>query len=192
MDEQIRRERRKRDRIGATHMADFLYDGVYSGALGGCVVALFFLGLDAVRGEPLFTPSLLGHILFLRVPPEAVTEVRLDLVAYFSILHVSGFASLGFAMSAMIQRWKELPERPVVDAVIIFLILGAAILIPARFVMPGAVGAIGIGWLALANVLTATAMAFFLKSAHAKSGIRYVKMPKGDGVVAPEPDRTSP
>jgi hypothetical protein len=192
VDEQIRRERRKRDRIGVTHTADFLYDGVYSGALGGAVVALFFLGLDTVRGEPLFTASLLGHILFLRVPPEAVTEVRLDLVAYFSILHIFGFAFLGFAMSAIVQRWEELPEHPVVDAVIIFLILEAAILIPARFVMPGAVGAIGIGWLALANVLTATAMAFFLKSAHAESGIRYVKMRKGAGVVAPEPDPTSP
>jgi hypothetical protein len=178
MGRRIARERRKRDRLGPTHIADFLYDGAYSGAIGGSVVALYFLGLDAIRAEVFYTPSLLGQVLFLRIPPEAVTAVRLDLVALFTVCHIAAFGAVGFAISAMIQRLEELALHPGVVTVIIFLILEAGILIPESIVMPGAVAAIGPGWLALANVLTASAMAFFLLGAHRKPDIEYVRMPE--------------
>lgn len=190
MDPDIKRERRKRDRVGPTHTADFLYDGVYSGAIGGCVVAIVFLVLDSVRAEPFYTPSLLGQIFFLRVPAEAITEVRLDMVALFTICHFVAFGTLGFIISAMIQRLEDLALHPGVVTIIIFLLLEAGILIPESIVLPGAVAAIGPGWLALANVLTASAMAFFLLRAHKKSETRYVRMPEAvteDAQEAPSP-----
>lgn len=175
----IVRERRKRDRPGPTHTANFLYDGAYSGAIGGCVVALVFLVLDVVRAEAFFTPSLLGQILFLRVPAEAVTEVRLDMVALFSLCHFVAFGTVGFMISGMIQRLEELALHPVVVTIIVFLLLEAGILIPESIVLPGAVAAIGPGWLALANILTASSMAYFLLNAHTKPDIQYVRMPEG-------------
>lgn len=189
MDRHIARERRKRDRIGPSHTADFLYDGAYAGAIGGSVVAFFFLGLDVFRAEAFFTPSLLGQVLFLRIPPEAVTEVRLDMVALFTLCHFVAFGAVGFAISGMIQRMAELPFHPVVCTIIVFLLLEAGILIPESVVMPGAVAAIGPGWLALGNLLTASAMAAFLRNAHQKPDIEYVRMPEAEesGVGEPIP-----
>ena len=51
--------------------ADILYDGLHSGAIGGSAVALFFFAVDAFRGEPLFSPSLMGGVLFSREPSPA-------------------------------------------------------------------------------------------------------------------------
>ena len=44
--------------------ADLAYESLYCAAIGGSVIALFFLVIDAVNGQPLFTPSLLGGVLF--------------------------------------------------------------------------------------------------------------------------------
>ena len=54
-------------------IADTLYDAFYSGGIAGSIVALFFLLLDAIEGQPFFTPSLMGTVLFSGVPAEAAT-----------------------------------------------------------------------------------------------------------------------
>jgi hypothetical protein len=38
-------------------LADFLYETFYGGAIGGSILALFFLAVDTLAGQPLFTPS---------------------------------------------------------------------------------------------------------------------------------------
>ena len=53
---------------------DLVYDSFFAGAVGGSAVALFFLFTDLLDGQPLFTPSLIGQVLFQGVPPEEVTR----------------------------------------------------------------------------------------------------------------------
>ena len=57
--------------------ADFLFDTFYGGAIGGSILALFFLVVDVVGGHALFTPSLLGTALFADAPVTATTEIGL-------------------------------------------------------------------------------------------------------------------
>src|SRR5262249_1333713 len=52
--------------------ADLAYESLYCAAIGGSVIALFFLVIDAYNGHPLFTPSLLGGVLFGRQAAETI------------------------------------------------------------------------------------------------------------------------
>src|SRR5262249_22126839 len=44
--------------------SQILEDGLFSGALGAVLVALWYLILDSLAGRPLYTPFLLGSVLF--------------------------------------------------------------------------------------------------------------------------------
>ncbi|HET9947919.1 MAG TPA: hypothetical protein VFQ22_03220, partial [Longimicrobiales bacterium] len=48
---------------GPTLAEDLAFDAFYGGAIGGSTIALFFLVVDGLQGRPLFTPSLIGHVL---------------------------------------------------------------------------------------------------------------------------------
>ena len=94
-DRTVRNERRRAGRDIPTKLDDLLYDAFYSAAIGGSVLGLFFLLIDVVAGQPFYTPSLMGSVLFLGMTPEAVTDIRLDLVAYVTMLHMGAFGALG-------------------------------------------------------------------------------------------------
>lgn len=71
--------------------------------IGGATIALFFLVVDSIQGRPMFTSSLLGQALFEGADPASVTEVRLDMVAYFTIVHLVSFLVLGGMLSYLCQ-----------------------------------------------------------------------------------------
>lgn len=163
------------DRTGSERPADsrwsadgleFLYESLYVAAIGGSVVALFFLAVDAVRGDPLFTPSLMGTVLFTHVAADAVRTVDLGMVAAYTPVHFGSFALLGLAV-ALIAREAELHSRhPVAIMAGGFLLLEVGFVAAATLGMPGVVARIGYGWVAAANGLAAMAIAIFLTSAH--------------------------
>lgn len=168
-------DRRRTPRDGATPLADFLYDAFYGGAIGGSTVALVFAVVDAIAHEPLYTPSLLGSVLFLGIEPSAVTEVRMDMVALFTVVHLVTFGVLGVVLSAMVQRMHELALHPGLVALFVFLFLETGFLGADRVLMQGVVAEIGLVWISLANLLTGVAMGVFLLNAHRDSDTVYVK-----------------
>lgn len=159
---------------GPARTADLAYDSFYSAAIGGSVVALFFLALDSLRGDPLFTPSLLGSVIVGGMDAQSVSTVRLDMVAYYSILHFGVFGLLGFGLSLLLDRLDVAAQRPSVSGslcALVIVVVGTAGLL---LVAPAAVGRIGLGWVLLANALTGAAMGVFLARAH-EPGTRAVE-----------------
>lgn len=69
--------------------------GLGGGVLAALVVALWFLVVDAAAGEPFRTPALLGYFLFQRETPAATPAI----VAFYTILHLGVFATLGVAVA---------------------------------------------------------------------------------------------
>ena len=159
-------ERREDGREGPTKFEDLLYDAFYSAAIGGSVLGLFFLLVDTVAGQPFFTPSLMGSVLFLGVAPEAVTEVRLDLVAYVTMIHMGAFGVLGIAFSILVYEVELHSHHPARVMALLFLVIEGGFLISANIFMPGVISVIGFGRILVANVLTATAMALFMLKSH--------------------------
>lgn len=159
---------------GPARAADLAYDSFYSAAIGGSVVALFFLALDSLRGDPLFTPSLLGSVIVGGMDAEAVSTVRLDMVAYYSILHFGVFALLGFGLSILLDRLDVAARKASVSALVCGLVVEVVGTAGLLLVAPAAVDRIGLGWVVLANALTGVAMGVFLARAH-EPGTRAVE-----------------
>jgi hypothetical protein len=148
------------------NLGDLLYDAFHVAGIGGSIVALFFLGLDAFQGRALFTPSLLGSVLFLGAPADQVSGVRLDMVVAFTLVHFALFSVLG-ALVAIAVRELELHSRhPLVVGLSIFVLAEIGFFVLASLFLPGVIDVIGAGWIALANLLVAAGTGLFLLSSH--------------------------
>ena len=167
--QEVATDRRRRPRPAPSMWGDFLYDAFYGGAIGGSAVALVSVVIDAVRFEPLFTPSLLGSVLFLGADPETVTEVNLEMVALYTLVHLFVFGALGLLMSGLVQRLHELALHPVVVSVTVFVILHGAFVATDAVLMEGVVEVLGFWWIALVNSTAGIAMGLFLLNAHRES-----------------------
>jgi hypothetical protein len=159
-------DRRTRERNGASEIADVLYDAFYSAAVGGATLGLFFLLVDSFDGRPFFTPSLMGTVLFLGSQADTVTQVRLDMVAYFTMIHFAMFGWLGLALSLLVHQVEVHSRHPREVIVTLFLVLEGGFLIAANLFMPGVTAAIGFGRIVVGNLLTASAMALFMMRSH--------------------------
>lgn len=151
---------------GATKTQDLLYDTFYSAAVGGSVTALFFLILDVVAGQALFTPSMIGTVIFTGADPATVTEVRMDMIAYLTLIHFAGFGTLGLGVATLVRNMESLAAHPGIITLFVFLALAAGFFIPAALLFPGLAAEVGIIQILSANALTAVAMAIFLRQAH--------------------------
>ena len=160
------RDRRRHPRRRATVTADLIYDGFYAAAVGGSALGLFFLLADSVDGQPFFTPSMMGTVLFTGVTPESVTEVRLDMVAYMTMIHMALFGLLGFAVAILVHEAEVHSRHPKELILVLFLVLEIGFLVSANQFMPGVVAVIGFGRIVVANLVTATTMALFILRAH--------------------------
>ncbi|MGH7699140.1 MAG: hypothetical protein ACREMJ_01255 [Gemmatimonadales bacterium] len=87
-------------------------EGLTGGVLAGAVVALWFLVVDAVAGEPFRTPAVLAYLFFAR----ETLEISIELVAFYTILHLGVFAGLGIATAWVLDALDTPPA----------LLLGAA------------------------------------------------------------------
>jgi hypothetical protein len=145
---------------------DLIYDAFYSGAIGGSVVALFFLLVDVLNGQPLFTPSLMGSVLFAGVSAEAVTEVRLDRVAWYSVVHFGAFGALGLGIAFLVREVELHSRHPALLFALLFGVFEVGFLLAAWLLLPGVVARLGAPMVGLANLLAAGAMALFLLATH--------------------------
>jgi hypothetical protein len=150
-----------------TKKGDLAYGAFYSAAIGGTVVALVFLILDVLAGRALFTPSLLGATLFFGASAETYSEIDLNAVALFSVVHIVGFGVLGGIGSAIYQAlFARGRSAAVPTGIAIFLGGEGLFLLASATVMPGVAGRIGHSPVLIANALAALAMAVFLHWAY--------------------------
>ncbi len=146
--------------------ADFIFDSFYAGAIGGSTVALFFLFVDIMHGQPLFTPSLMGSVLITGAAASSVTEVHLDMVAYYTMVHFLIFGALGALVSVVVQKVEERAHRPGLVLLGIFGLFELSFIAFAAFVMPGVIERVGALPVLLANLMAAGSMAGFLFVTH--------------------------
>jgi hypothetical protein len=78
-------------------------EGIVTGMIGAAVVALFFLGVDLIRGVPGLTPSVLGEVFVLRRPSGVTTSVDMTAAALYTAVHFVAIAAAAsrFAVSTL-------------------------------------------------------------------------------------------
>jgi hypothetical protein len=142
-------------------------EGLYAGFLGAVSVALWFLLIDAVRGQLLFTPAALGSAIYLGARGVAEVQMTVGTVLGYTALHVAAFVAAGFLASALASAAER--EPPV--------LLGAAMLFVTLEALFLGLLAIMAGWLldalnwwsvVAANVIAAASMGAYLWHEHPK------------------------
>jgi len=146
--------------------ADLAYQSLYCAAIGGSVVALFFLVIDAFNGRPLFTPSLLGGVLFGGVEAQSISEVRMDWVAYATIAHFLVFTGIGVGVTLIAHEVELHSRHPFTILFGVFAAIEWIFLVGGMFLLPGVISALGFWRVAAANLLAAAGIAAFLWANH--------------------------
>jgi len=147
--------------------ADYAYDAFYVAAIGGGLVAVFFLVFDVfTRGQALFTPSLMGSVLFERAAPQTVESVNMMAVAKYSVIHFLAFGLLGLGISFLTHQVELRARHPLVVIALVFTIIEVAFWLAASVVAPGVLDRLGILPVAAANLIAAVGVALFLVSTH--------------------------
>jgi hypothetical protein len=83
-------------------------EGVTAGMLGALGVAAWFLIVDLIAGQPLYTPAMLGQVL-LGVLGHGIGHGALFNAAAYSCLHFAAFAIVGLTVSALVDATERAP-----------------------------------------------------------------------------------
>jgi len=135
-----------------------LREGVVAGLIGAVVVALWFFAIDAVQGEPLRTPKLLGTALLRQSAPTAA-------VLSYTVVHGLAFIVVGVIGSVLIAGAEQQPLF--VFALVIFftafeVLFFGAVVILAKWVLDELAG-----WtIFVGNLLAAAAMLGYFFAGH--------------------------
>ena len=140
---------------------NILYDSLMSAAAGGSAVALFYLVLDIARGEPFYTPSLLGTAMFSGLPAAGVSEVSLSMVAAYTVVHFATFGALGVVATLLVHKLEKSSD-PVLMLLALFVAFEVGFVAFSATVMPGVVEQLGAVRVAFANLLAAGGIAAYL------------------------------
>ncbi len=135
-----------------------LREGVIAGLIGAAVVALWFLAIDWIQGEPFRTPRLLGAALLRQTG-------MLPAVLGYTVVHGAAFALVGVIGAALIAGAERQPMF--IFALVIFftafeVFFFGAVVIAAKWVLDELAG-----WTVfLGNLLAAASMLGYFFKAH--------------------------
>lgn len=136
-------------------------DGVLAGLVGATAVAAWFLLLDFVRGAPFSTPSLLGSVLFTERTVESVTAISVPMIFAYTGLHGLLFLLAGLVLAWMVSQFEQNPQIGMV-LLLLFVTFESILLGLEVSVVPRLVGALGTWAVAIANLLSAVVMFWYL------------------------------
>lgn len=142
-----------------------LEDGILCGVMGAAVVAVWFFILDTVQGRMLFTPSLLGSVVFLGQSPDQPVSVNGFVVFAYTGLHVLLFFAAGLVIAWMFSLFENNPHFGIL-VLLLFFLFEAILFTFAAVIFPSLMGALGSIAVASGNLFAAIAMFWFLIRRH--------------------------
>jgi hypothetical protein len=148
--------------LGGAGAGEFVLEGMMAGLIGASVVALWFLLLDVLLREPLFTASLVADRLFGPDTDAHALPVDLARVSAVTALHGLSFVLFGIAAAWVVSRHTVRPSLPAL-LFALFAALEGVFLLGSETVAPGAASAIGHAQAVAANALASFAMALYLR-----------------------------
>ncbi len=152
-------------------------DGIITGLLGAGIVALFYLAVDATRGHPLMTPSVLGQAFILHRPVTLTAPDTVAVLAY-TIFHVIAFVAFGFLL-AVLTRASEassLARYAVVQLLVAFVVFFYGVVSIGSEIVRGMLPFVSV---LVANALAGAAMTGWLWRRHPRLRILISQTPLG-------------
>jgi hypothetical protein len=144
-------------------------DGVVAGILGASAVALWFLGLDTIRGHPFATPAALGRGLVGILGPRG-SEGAAVFVAAYTVFHYVAFIGIGLLV-AVIVHFAQREPTVLAGAMMLFVAfeIGFYGLSSALSESPF-FGALGWAQVATGNLIAALVMGTYMWRTHPELG----------------------
>lgn len=157
---------RSRHAVPPLSASTVLTEGFITGIIGAGIVAAWFLLLDSIQHQPLWTPSLLGTVLF-RGGDAAVHMRGIDpgMVAAYTIVHHVAFVVVGIVASFMVTEIERIPPLGIA-LLFLFVFFETGFHIFMLSVGEPLLGGIAFWGVAVANLLAATGMAAYLWYRH--------------------------
>src|SRR5262249_10059146 len=142
-----------------------LREGIVAGVIGALVVAVWFLVVDSLRGQPLETPSFLGRSLFYGPQAASGAGFAPMPVLGYTIIHGLAFVAFGIIAAAVIAASEH--EPALVIAVVILFACFETFFLGVVSVLGRAVQDVLVWWeILVANLLAATAMLWYFLLRH--------------------------
>jgi hypothetical protein len=150
-----------------------LLDGFITGIIGAGVVAAWFLLLDTIQHDPLWTPSLIGTVLF-KGAHAAAGHVAIDpgMVAAYTLVHHAAFIGVGVVASFLVSEIERIPPLGIA-LVFFFVFFETAFQIFLLAIGGPLLGGIAFWGVAVANLLAAAAMAAYLWYRHPRIHVHF-------------------
>lgn len=148
-----------------TLASQVLEDGFFAGVLGAGLVAAWYLLLDLFGGRPLFTPALLGSVLFKGATDSASITIGPQVVAWYTAVHFLAFLGVGLVASWLAAQFERFPTVGVA-ILFLFVIFETGFFVFAFTVGRAVLGTLGLWTIAVANLLAAAGMATYLLRRH--------------------------
>jgi len=139
--------------------AAFLRQGAFAGLFGATLLAGWFLYIDVIlRGEPLFTPTLLASALLGRGLP--APQPSIGLAFLYTLVHGMVFVGIGIGAAYMLHRFAVVRHRALI-------IVGVfTVLCLVFFAFAANVSALGPETIAIRDALVGNAIAAFAIGAY--------------------------
>ena len=154
----------------ADHPHPLLHDGIIAGLIGASAIAVWFLIIDSIAGEPFRTPAALGNGLLDVFGPADSTDSKLTFVLVYTIFHFGAFMFVGLLAALIVHLAKQEPS----------ILLGFVVLFVATEI--GFYGFTGLlheasslkalAWyqVMLGNLIAASAMGYYFYRTHRELG----------------------
>lgn len=162
---------------GVIGLGSFLHDhpvarrGLIAGLVGALAVAIWFLIVDSIVREPLYTPAALGTLLLRGGGgPEAVV-VEPGVVLGYTFIHFAAFILFGLVLAGLVEQVERFPPL-IFGLLILFVVFElffiAFVAILGRWILEE------LAWwsILLGNLLAAASIGGYLWKAHPALGPR--------------------
>jgi hypothetical protein len=154
-------------------------EGTDVGIIGGLAVALWFLVLDMIAGNPFQTPSLLGQVVLFGDSTPNTSRIVFGAILVYTAFHFAVFALLGMGLVILVH-WGER------DAVVRYALLPVFLVFEVMFyglleVFSERTNELFPFWAVLtANTLAAISMGLYLWYKHPEFRRAVRETPLGD------------
>ena len=147
------------------HIPRVVREGFTVGLIGAVSVAAWFLIVDAIAGQPFYTPAVLGSAAFQGLRDPATVVIGFDAVGAYTALHLILFLLVGTVAAAAAAEARKSPQILWLLAEF-FLVFEFAFYAAVAIVFAPLLAALAWINVAIGNLLAAAGMGYYLWRAH--------------------------
>lgn len=158
----------------ASEVAAVYAEGIAAGLVGAATIAAWFLILDAIKGRPFYTPTVLGTALFRGGAGLATPEtlpVDFEMVLSFTWVHVLAFLLIGVAASRLLGVAERNPSFGF-GIILLFVFFEFGFLLACMVFADSVLRALTWAEVLVGNLLAAAAMTAMFWRRHPRLAIR--------------------